>query len=214
MPENGNGNGAAMAEDSGEYRQRVRGLERQQDVFSSQIANLSTRMDGQYSALSAKIDEKFGTIQQGQRPQWNNIIAACSFTFALLSGLVTLITVPIFYQIGDIKGTITGEIKTSIKETRTEMAEAIVRGRSDRDVMMRDMRAEINGHLKDIREQIVPREEHKERWAGQARHDDDTQRQLNQLYENQQGIYNARDVIQQLLRDVGDLKRPGGMAKN
>ncbi len=191
MPDERNGN-SLTAEDSGEYRQRVRSLERQYDNLSTQIGS-----------INAKIDEKFSSLQTtfnlSNKTPWNNIIAACSFTFAMLSGLVTLITVPIFYQLGDIK--------QSAKESRTELAETIIRTRTERIEQIADVKKDLDTRLESIRNVIVPREEHKERWSGQSLHDDDIQRQLTQLYENQQGLYNARDVIQQLQRDVAEVRR-------
>lgn len=189
MPENGNG---MTLEDSGEYRQRVRGLERQYDALSTQISN-----------INSKIDERFSSIQQiisqTGKPQWNNIISACAFTFAMLSGLVTLITLPIFSSINDLK--------TADKEYRIEMATVMGRGRDERTLEIRDLRTTLMQDIRDIREDLVPRKEHLSHQANLTAQLGDLSRRIGEVREDVQGIFNARDIIRKLMDDMGELQK-------
>ncbi len=171
-------------EEAGEYRQRVRSLERGQDQINAKIDNLGN-----------KIDEKFGQ----QKPQWSVIIAASSLTFIVLSGLITLITVPILAILVDLK--------TADKEIRAEVKEDMSRGRDARTLEIRDMKLALMQDIRDIREDLVPRKEHATAQATLANQLADLSRRISEVREDYKDLFSARDIINKLVNDVSALQR-------
>ena len=174
----------ASLEDAGEYRQRVRSLERGQDQLASKI-----------DAISVKIDDKFSQ----QRPQWAIVIAASSLTFLVLSGLIGLITLPILQALADLK--------LADKEVRSEFAEAMNRGRDARTLEIRDIKAALSSDIKDIREDLVPRKEHVEKTAAISAQIADLSRRIGEVRDDYKDIFSARDIIQKLVADVSSLQQ-------
>lgn len=180
MPENG----TPLTEDIGEYRQRVRGLERQQDAFAQQLANLSSKIDERFTSLQ-------NTLAAGAKTPWNNILAACGVTIAILSAMVGAITLPITAQIADIK--------QSSKESRIELADAIIRARTERIDQIGELRRYVDENLKDVRAQIVPRAEHDRSWTDARLKDEAVQKQIANIEARLTGFGNAGDMIKMAL---------------
>lgn len=191
-------------------RERLSAVMRGQDDLRNSLATFVAKTDERFGSLGKDLDTKFTalgtTISAQSKTPWGNIIAACGVTFGILSGLIALITGPIISSVG--------ETKMSMREQRLETVQLI---KDTSAAIVRDQdafRMRINDEIKTMREHQVPRKEHEKDWAAQARADADMQRQINDLREQHNSLYSARDVIRRLEGDVDrireELRRKNG----
>jgi hypothetical protein len=190
---------AAYGQGQSEMRSTITSfISKTEERFNSFGTQLDTKLTALATNFGAQLTSLNSSLAERSKTPWNNIIGACGVTIALLSGLMTLVVVPIFGSIA--------EIKTNQKESFREMAAVVRDVNSGAEKSLDRVRDRFEADIRDLREKQVPRVEHVQGWQAQARADADLQRQITELRENLSSMYSAKDVIRRLERDLDTLR--------
>jgi hypothetical protein len=133
--------------------------------------------------LSTKIDGLFTQQAEQNKAPWPTLISAAGFILVLAGGYSTLQTAPI-----------KADIERLEKGTQT---------------LSRDSSAEF----KEIRNMIVPRGEHEQRWANAAANTANIQRQLDDNAKAFGNTYSLRDALSDLNRRLDKMEMGSGAAR-
>jgi hypothetical protein len=198
---------AAYGQGQSEMRSTITSfISKTEERFNSFGTQLDTKLTALAANFGSQLTSLNASLAERSKTPWNNIIGACGVTIALLSGLMTLVVVPIFGSIA--------EIKTNQKESFREMAAVVRDVNSGAEKSLDRVRERFDTDIRDLREGQVSRKEHEKDWSAQARHDTDVQRQISEIRETVNGLYSAKDIIRRLERDVDELRNSDRPRKN
>ncbi len=190
---------AAYGQGQSEMRTTITSfISKTEERFNSFSTQLDTKLTALATNFGAQLSSLNSSLAERSKTPWNNIIGACGVTIGLLSGLMTLVAVPMLAQIS--------ELKTNQRESFREMAMVVREVSEVSEKNLNQVRDRFDREIRDLREGQVPRKEHEKDWSAQARHDTDMQRQISELRETLSGLYTAKDIIRDLKRDVDELR--------
>lgn len=172
----------------------------------SSYAQLGERVEGQGRRLTnleqtvaagfRQVENSIGALsnefRNSQRPQWQAIGVA--LTFAALIG--ALAYWPIRESTNDLKDAIT--VLSEKVVTQKELEWRTARAQEDRT------RTEIG--IRDLRDGLVPRQEHERVWASYDQRLVDLQRQIDEIKQATTSVYNQRDIILDLRERIDRLE--------
>lgn len=185
--------------------QRVYGLERGvhdlNQLFTGRIGEVSAQLAG----LSTKLDER-------SRTPWATIVSAMGVVLAIVIAGGQLAKAPVDDALARLErdtdrlsreavaATSFGEFKASHHNDRLV-------GRQDLDARFARVDAGLGALERSVRDALVPRGEHQERWRAQDAAAASLQRQLDELKGAFGGVYGARDVIIELRERLERIER-------
>lgn len=155
-------------------------------VNGSSNAALKVQVDGLASDI-ARIDAKIDRLAQPSTPQYTTWIAASGLVISVMVGFFTLGISP---------------IKDSIVKNEAENRISIDRV----DATARLARKEIADDLKDMRNGVVTRGEHEQRWRGLDSTDTVLSTRIDGLDKKMADFYGPRDAMKDIQQQINELR--------
>lgn len=158
------------------------------DTLTDSVARLSSKMDSAASAedvraLSVKIDK----LAQPSPTQYTTWIAAAGLIISIMVGFYTLGVSPIKDAIGK------NDADTRIALEKVE-----------RD--SKSARADIAAELKDMRNSVVPRGEHEQRWRSLEATDTILGARIDETRKTLAELYSPKDAFKDMQSQINDLR--------
>jgi hypothetical protein len=185
--------------------QRVYGLERSvhdlNQLFTGRIGEVSAQLAG----LSTKLDER-------SRTPWATIVSAMGVVLAIVIAGGQLAKAPVDDALArldrDYDRLAREAVGTgSFSEFKTTYENDRLLGRHDLDARFARTDAAVAAVERGVRDALVPRGEHQERWRAQEAAAGALQRQIDALKSDLGGVYGARDVIMDLRERLERVER-------
>lgn len=152
----------------------------------SSNAALKVQVDGLANDI-ARIDTKIDRLAQPSTPQYTTWIAASGLVISVMVGFFTLGISP---------------IKDSITKNEAENRISIDRV----DAAARLARKEIADDLKDMRNGVVTRGEHEQRWRGLDSTDGVLSVRIDALDKKMAEFYGPRDALKDMQSQINELR--------
>lgn len=195
MPNSGNGNGNGDGEGVGarhyvdaiqaQLGERVTNLGRRQTDLETEMRSGFRQMESSITSFTNETRTSIAalstTLAERNKPQWQ----ALSVMLAAIVAIGGLVYWPIREGQTRIDTTLNRMNETMV--TRQEMDWRQARGQEDRSRM--------ESSIADVREGLVPREEHARVWSNYDQRLADQQRQLDELKTAASSTYGARDFL-------------------
>lgn len=172
------------------------------------IVDLRSNMNTGFQSVNASIATLSNELRGNSKTQWPVIWSAIGVSFAVLGGIGTMA----YYPVREAQS----QLKTEIRDLATDTASALS-VITDKMVTQKEMewrsaraaedrqRTEVS--IKDLRSDQVPRQEHERVWSGYDSKISDVQRQVDELKQQQAGVYGARDVLLDLRQRLDRIER-------
>lgn len=210
-----NGPNTTMADETriniGALQQRVFGLESGQQSIVQTLSSLQSRVEGLFSNLSAKIEER-------ARPQWSLLVSIGGFALMFVVAVGSLAYWPVRENLARLETEQREDRKAFLAAlqgvadrfasmgekfvTIRELDARTVRGQADFARLTTDIRTVVND--------LVPRAEHAERWRAVDQQFASYQRQIDDIKKFQADLVPAKEYLRNIddrLRSV-ETRRP------
>lgn len=200
-----NGTPRGMAEETrlnmGAMFQRIVANEQIIGNVAASVNALTTRVETMFTSLASKIDDKTAT-------RWPVIWAAMGVGVSVLALFGAMAYAPINSSVARNERA-TEKIAESIVVFTTAVAKDFV---TVRELDARTARGQTDfsrafEQIKEIRNDLVSRSEHAERWRAQDQAVANLQRQIDVQAAQFGQVYSAKDVIARMEREIEMLKR-------
>ena len=172
------------------------------------IVDLRSNMNTGFQSVNANIATLSNELRGNSKTQWPVIWSAIGVSFAVLGGIGTMA----YYPVRESQA----QLKTEIRDVATDASSAIsslaAQIVTQKELDWRTQRAAEDRQrtetaIKDLRSDQVPRQEHERVWSGYDNKISDVQRQVDELKQQQAGVYGARDVLLDLRQRLDRIER-------
>lgn len=147
------------------------------------LTNDILRVGSDVRALAVKIDQ----ISKPSSPQYTVWIAAAAFVVSIMVGFFTLGISP---------------IKEAIAKNDAETRAAIEKV----EATAKGARTEISTELKDMRNAVVPRGEHEQRWRSLEATDTLLSARIDETRKTLAELYSPKDAFKEMQQQINDLR--------
>ncbi len=177
--------------------ERVTNLNRRQTDLETEMRSGFKQIESSMTAMSSEtrsaISALSTNIAERNKPQWQAIAVALSFC-TIVGGLV-------YWPIKDDQAAVKSSILliTERMVTQKEMEWRTARAAEDR--------ARTDASIKELRDSLVPREEHARVWQNTDDRFKDQQRQIDEIKQAQGNVYGARDFLLDLRERIDRIER-------
>jgi hypothetical protein len=179
------------------------------------LGQIEQAMNRGFSAVEASLSSLSTEFRTSGKPQWQafSLLAFCVVTF--LGGIGTLVWLPVKGDIGDLKMMVAEQNRAFVTKSDMEYRLQVSGQRRDDFQRASEQRdADTMKQVEFVREKIVPRGEHEEKWRGNEQRLADVQRQIDVVNKAFGDTFSLRDALQQMQRRIDTLEakppRPAG----
>lgn len=167
---------------AGEFRKSASDLRHD---FGIAFDRINSKMDTQFSTMQSKQEERTKT-------NWTPILTGAGIIVAVMTTLGNMSLGPIRENVAELKANASDYL------TRQETEPQRQRNAEERQF--------VRDELKGLKDGLVSRAEHQERWRSIDNQFGDMQRQIDNISKAQGDTYTARDAILDLKKRVDDLQ--------
>jgi hypothetical protein len=161
------------------------------------IVDLRSNMNTGFRNIESLVNSLATELRGSSKTQWPVIWSAIGVSFAILLAVGSQALSPIRENVSDVKDALSVVVDKMV--TQAEMKWRTDRGQEDRK--------RTDDAIVDLRQNAVARAEWMERNRAYDQQATDFNRRLDELRQDFGAVYGTRDVIQDMKREIEDLRR-------